>query len=680
MTVFPALKYAIKKIILKRKAWFILVFYLLMGVVITACQTTGQPSPTPLPPIIETVVVTQEIPGETVLVLITPTPQPVEPTPAPAIPDTLVICMAQEPLSLYPYRGSADLPANTILEAIYDGPMDMLSFNYQPVILEKIPLLADGDAVLQEVEVRPGDQLIDASGELATLETGVSVYPLGCEAEDCILTYVNGDALKMDQMVVTFKLLPGLQWADGFPLTIHDSVYAFALAADPATPIDKFVINRTASYEALDDLTVQWIGIPGFKDPAYATHFWSPLPEHLWGEFSAAELLAKDESARAPLGWGPYTIEEWLPGDKITLRKNEFYFRAHEGLPSFERLVFRFVGEEPNSNIARVLSEECHILDPSIRLGDQTTLLLELHEKGLLKAHFQTTSVWEHLDFGITPAAYEDGWNPFTDRPNLFGDMRTRQAIAMCMDRQRVVDSLFGGNSFVLDTYLPPYHPLFNNDVPHYSFDVNAAALLLDEAGWEDTDEDGVREYTGTDLLIPPQTPLTFTYLVIDSTPQRQQIAEILAASMAECGIQVTLEPISLAEFNTRTAESRVFGRQFDLVGWATRLDHTCRAYLSEEIPGPENNWSGLNISGYQNAEFETACQLALAYLPGQSTINEYQLQAQSIFADELPVIPLFLYIKIAVTSPNICNFVLEPAGQDLWNIENLTYGICENE
>lgn len=658
-----------------RNIWILLCFLVLSGVTFTGCQTT-LPSP-----IVQTKIVTQEIPGETVIQIVTPTPQKTPTTtPEPETPlPTLVVCLGQEPVSLYPYSGNSDLyTARAVQEAIYDGPIDRQLFDYQPVILEKIPSLAEGDAVFQEIEVLAGEPIVDANGNITPLVIGVPYYPVGCASETCVVEYEGEASVVMDQMVVTFKLLPGLQWADGFPLIVQDSVYAFTIAADPATPSDKFVIERTASYEALDDITVQWTGLPGFKDPTYFTNFWPPLPQHLWEKFSAEELLEAPESNQTPLGWGPYVIQEWLPGDKIILQKNANYFRAQEGLPQFETMVFRFVGEEPNANLARVLSKECDILDPTIRLSDQSPLLLELHAKNLLKAAFQTTTIWEHVDFGITPASYENGWSATEDRPNLFGDVRTRQAIAMCMDRQKAVETVFFGKSVVLDTYLPPDHPLFNNNVPRYNFDVSAASLLLEEAGWVDANLDGIREYTGDDRQIPPGTLLAFTYLIVESNQQRKQVAQILAESMAECGIQVTLETIPLAEFNSHTSESLVFGRQFDLVAWSTDIAHTCHPFLSEAIPGPENNWSGLNIAGYNNSDFDIVCNLTNTQLPGQSTADENQFQAQALFAEDLPVVPLFLYLKVAIMGPEICNFIPDAIDNDFWNIEEFSYGDCE--
>jgi peptide/nickel transport system substrate-binding protein len=83
-------------------------------------------------------------------------------------------------------------------------------------------------------------------------------------------------------MSVQFRFKP-MTWADGTPVTAADSVYSFQLDADPITPGSKFKIERTESYTAVDDLTVRWVGIPGYLDPDYFTNVWQPLPRHQFG-------------------------------------------------------------------------------------------------------------------------------------------------------------------------------------------------------------------------------------------------------------------------------------------------------------------------------------------------------------------------------------------------------------
>jgi len=289
-----------------------LVMSLLMvaSIVLAACQA---PAATPeTVTVVETVVVTQIVDGEPVEVIVTATPEPTaEPTEAPA--RTLVVCIGQEPDTLYSYGGNM-LAASQVYEAIYDGPIDNRTFDYQAVIIEKMPSLADGDAVIQSIEVNPGDPMVDDAANPATLAAGVKYRPSGCNASDCAVEYTDGaGAVMMDQLVVTFKMLPGLLWSDGTPMTAQDSVYAYNLALDPETPIAKYTQERTTSYEAIDDVTNVWTGMPGYMDSTYFVNFWAPRPEHVWGQYTAAELLEAEESSRAPMGWGPYDqrMDHW---------------------------------------------------------------------------------------------------------------------------------------------------------------------------------------------------------------------------------------------------------------------------------------------------------------------------------------------------------------------------------
>ena len=100
---------------------------------------------------------------ETPVVTETQTAPAPQPTPTVA-PRSLTICLGEEPNTLYPY-GNLNSAARSVLSAIYDGPMDAVNYTYEPIILEKVPNLEDGDAALSEVTVKAGDQVVDSSGK-----------------------------------------------------------------------------------------------------------------------------------------------------------------------------------------------------------------------------------------------------------------------------------------------------------------------------------------------------------------------------------------------------------------------------------------------------------------------------------------------------------------------------------
>ena len=103
--------------------------------------------------------------------------------------------------------------------------------------------------------------------------------------------------------------------------------------------------------------------------------FIEPMPEHVWGDLTALELLDAEECTRKPLGWGPYVINEWVTGDHISMLKNERYWRADEGLPRFDKLIYRFLGSSSGAAIAALLTGECDILDRTHGLQEQSELL-----------------------------------------------------------------------------------------------------------------------------------------------------------------------------------------------------------------------------------------------------------------------------------------------------------------
>jgi peptide/nickel transport system substrate-binding protein len=660
------------------------------SLVLAAC---AQPTPeTITETVVETVVVTEvvEREGETVVETVIVTVEPEEPVEEPVEegPRTLVICQGQEPDTLYLWGGSM-LAASNVQHAIYDGPLDNQAFDYQPIILEKLPSIADGDAVINALDVAAGDTVIDNDGNIVELAEGMMVRPAGCRSGDCAVEY-DGSALQMDQMQVTFKLIPGITWSDGTPLTAYDSVYSYQLYMDPDTPTpSRYTGERTASYEALDDLTTVWTGLPGFLDSTYFVQFdnFSPLPEHVLGQYTAAEVVEAEEASRTPLGWGPYIIEEWVQGDNITLTKNPNYWRADEGLPVFDTVVYRMVGENSNANVAAILAGECDIVDQTSHLDDQSELLLELQGAGQLNATFVTGTVWEHADFGIRRAETNDGsfsgHDTDGDGMGPFGDPRLRQAVTMCMDRQAVVDTVMFGQSVVLHTYLPPQHPLFNADVTQWPFDIEAGSALLEEIGWVDDDGDPLTPRVAQGVTgVPDGTLLSFSYGTTTAT-QRQQATQVMAESAAQCGIQMNLEYYPSAEWFADGPEGPLFGRRFDLgqFAWLTGVQPPCDLYLTTQIPSEETGWAGQNDPGYSNPDFDVVCNAALQALPGEPAYDENHLAAQAIFADDVPVAPLYLRLKLAATRPDMCNFVMDPTeNSEFFNIEEYDYGACAGE
>ncbi len=608
---------------------------------------------------------------------VTATPSPAAGTATPSAPSTLTVCLGEEPNTLYPFSGPNEA-ALSVLNAIDDGPFDTIGYSYQPVILQEMPSLENGDAQIAPVSVSSGAKIVDAAGNLTALAAGVKVRPSGCRDDSCVITYDGVSPLQMDQMVVTFRMRTDLTWSDGTPLTSEDSVYAFQLAADKNTPGSKFLIDRTQSYEAAGSSVTQWWGIPGFLDQSFMTNFWAPAPKHVWGQFKAANLPTIDVAARMPVSWGPYAIREWVKGDHVTLEKNPYYFRASEGYPKFDQIVFRFISD-PNAAISELTAGRCDILDPSIHLDAQVALLQQMQQSGEIHAYFVPSDAIEWLGLGITPAAFDNGYSSANAaRQDFFGDPRTRQAIALCLDRQKVVNTVLFGQTTVPASFVPADHPLYDAAVPAYKFDPAAGEQLLDQIGWRDLDGNPATPRLAAGVKnVKDGTPLKLNYY---STPaaQRRQVADILSQSLEQCGIGVNVQYYSQNDLYAPGPVGLLFGRRFDLIEYAMATDNLnppCDWFTSVEIPNDANHWVGTNVTGYKNPDFDAACHAAQLALPGEQAFTDAYHQAQAIFASTLPSIPLYYRIKVAAARTDICHFDLDPSANPMWNIEAFDKG-----
>lgn len=597
--------------------------------------TEGAPAVTPIE-------VTRLV-EQAVEVTVVPTP-----TATPEPPKELIVCMTHEPESLYlygqPLFGAAEIATQAIQHAVYESLYTTLSYSYQAQGLVKLPSLADGDAETQRVAAVAGDRVVSAAGHVTRLVKGLRV--LNADGQE--VAFDGSTPVVMTQLVVRFQLQP-MVWSDGTPVTAADSVYSFSLAADTDTPGDKQAIERTAAYIALDDLTIEWRGLPGWRAPTYFTNVWPPLPRHQLRGRTAIELLTAAETTHQPLSNGPFVINEWVAGDHIRLARNPYYYRAAAGLPHIDRLIFRFL---PNAEqvVAQLLAGACHVATQDSLSLAQAPLLLEGQENGLIKPSFASGPIFEHLDFSVNPAE-----EYAASRPDWFEDGRVRQAFALCLNRQAIVDTVTYGLARVLNAYVPADHPLYPADLTTWPYDPARANELLDAAGYRDNNGDGSRADPIT------HAPFQVWLGVNQDSPLRQQVAEMVRQDLRACGVEVTVRALPADEwFDPR---GPLFGRRFDLAifPWLIGLTPDCGLYVTSAVPSRANGWQGNNETGWSNPDFDAACQVALAAPVGSADYVAHHQAALRLFADNLPVIPLFLHVKVAATVTAVRHFHLDP-------------------
>ncbi|HEX9872903.1 MAG TPA: peptide-binding protein [Deferrimonas sp.] len=415
--------------------------------------------------------------------------------------------------------------------------------------------------------------------------------------------------ISADNLTITFHLRPGVTWHDGTPFTAEDVLFTYRLYIDPKTPTAYAEQYRqVATAEVLDPTTFR----VSYRQPlAKALISWgelSVLPRHLL----EGEDVTKSPLARHPVGTGPFRFVEWKPGEKIVLEANSDYF---EGRPYLDRVVYRII-------------------------PDESTMFLELQAGGLdtmglnpIQYQTQTDSPAfkrQFVKYRYPAFAYTYlGYN--LNRP-LFQDKRVRQALSYAINKKEIIEGvLLGLGQESTGPYKPGTWP-YNAAVKLYPYDPERARTLLAEAGWTDSDGDGILDKDGK--------PFAFTIVTNQGNDQRVKSGEIIQRRFREIGVDVKLRVIEWASFLNEFINPGNFDAT--ILGWTVPIDPDGYNVWHSSKTGPRE----LNFVGFKNAEVDELLEKGRRTLETAER-KKYYDRFQEILAEEQPY--TFLYVPDAL-------------------------------
>lgn len=544
-------------------------------------------------------------------------------TDAPIIADSgLRIGLLSDPGDLLPYHDDpADERATApISELIFPSPMLPVSYSYTGTgVLERLPTIENGDIVINSVDV-----YLDAAGVITTTATQV-------------ITQVQ-------QISVTYRWSRELVWSDGVPLTAGDSLFAFELAR--RANLGQEASSRLAllqSYELVDDYTTRAVLKPDFTDPAFLTSYWTPLPRHLLEAQDPAEL-ATGAFALRPVGYGPYVLERRDQGS-LRLRRNPHY-RGAPGDFDTVSFIFRNNPELLRSSVAGGSLDLAVIDQPGAELLAAASADAQA---GAAVAQAVPSPIWEHLDFNLDVPALQE--------------IRVRRAIAHAIDREAMVRELFGEYGRVLDSWIVPgqWAAAPADQLTRYPFNPDEARRLLDEVGVVDTNGDGLREAGGQ--------PFTLSLVTTQGSPLRLAAARRIAADLQAIGVGVSLQEVPTTALYS--GEGPLFRRTFQtaLFAWIAASDpRGWERWSCAGVPNASNGWTGNNFPGWCFFEADRAIRTATTSLDRAEREAAY-LRQQQLFTQELPVLPLFQRVDLALVSPTISGVAADPTAPISWNL-----------
>lgn len=532
-----------------------------------------------------------------------------------------------------------------VLEAIQPRCINTLNYEEQAVCFTTVPSFANGDVVTTSVRV-------DAS------------YPTVIELDyDLVEPSTLHTPLDLPQMSITYRLIDGMMWEDGTPVTAADFVFAYELYRNPELQrkggyiANLDVVLRTVRMEALDDHTFVWTGVPGYTDLISFLNYVGPEPKHILGQMDPT-VIGDTAYANHPLAYGPYKVLENTPGTGTTLIANPTYWRANESLPKVDQIIFESIATE-DQMLQQLESGEIDVLDGSDRFG-RTDLLLNhasvldrLAAEGKAKTLYVPSKIWEHMTFDIERGEWSTAF---------FHNVKVRQAVAYAINRQEINYEIMAGKAQVMNSFLPTNHwayPANGAGLTEYEYDRAKAVALLEEAGWM-LSADGIRERKGNKFQI-------LMYSTINN-PTHQAVVEIIQRNLREVGIDVVLNLVPAASFYKRVLP----GRGFNLVVYAHQSgsDPLLTVYRCKDIPMFINDYTGRNYSAWCNPNYDQLVSAAQKETD-RAKQTELLIEAQKIVSAELPMLPLYQHVIVGAHSPKVTGLRLDPTSRSyFWNME----------
>ena len=414
-----------------------------------------------------------------------------------------------------------------------------------------------------------------------------------------------------DRLELTVRLRPDAVWSDGEPVTAEDVRFTWLAQTDADVAWGlAFSKESIAGVEVVDAGTVRFRFHAALPTALADVSTGRILPEHAWAPRPLADW-------RSDPGWffehlvasGPFLLENRTPGQELVLGRNPDYFRT--GRPRLERVVLRTASDG----------------------GALTNLLLagELDAaSGLGAADAQRIADRPGLRLFAYPNRQFTfvSWN---GRRPLFRDAATRRALALAIDRQAIVDTIWHGYATVGHSPIISSVWAHDAELEPWPHDPAAARAALAGAGWTDRDGDGILERAGE--------PFRFELATFAGAPARWDAMQMIQADLRAVGIDAQprrFEPLDLIQ--------RMRNKDFDAAASAFAIDTGLDlryAFHSESIPG------GDNYAAYANPEVDRLLDGFATRLDPMAGLEDLH-RLQRLLHDDQPMLVLWEPLTLA--------------------------------
>jgi peptide/nickel transport system substrate-binding protein len=419
-----------------------------------------------------------------------------------------------------------------------------------------------------------------------------------------------------DGLTYTFHLAQNVTWHDGEAFNADDVIFSFDAQANPDTGSNYTASwnDAVASYEKVDDFTVRLTATQAFAPVVFMGNTVGSTPivaEHIWGGTPFAEWDADGGSnGQDPsriVGTGPFTFVEWIQGETTRLARNENYWQAN-AVPNIDEFIFQVWPDEATA-VEALLAGDIDGLENVPPVDTQTVMDNETTE----------VEVFDTYNFTFY------GYNMDPEKTPLFTDVKVRKALFYALDRDSILENIQLGYGTVAQGTQPTLSVAFAPDelTTRYDYNPELAMQLLDEAGWVDSDGDGVREKDGVKL--------EFEVMYTGGIRIYDQLAPYMQEAWAAVGAAMTPNPVDFGSVLI-PAITETFDYQIAMLGFNWDL-------AGDQAPmfGTEYYMAGYNFMKYSNPEVDRLLSESNVELDPVRR-RELLVQTQDLVNEDLPV------------------------------------------
>ena len=494
---------------------------------------------------------------------------------------------------------------------------------------------------------------------LATYETNGDLVPVLAEL---IPTPENG-GLSKDGKTVTWRLKPDVRWSDGQPFTAEDVVFTYQFVNDPqvAAVTEKYY-EAIENVEAVDPLTVKIT----FKspNPSWALPFTGQngmiLPKHIFSQVEGGDVRRAPANL-APIGTGPYRFITVADG-RWTFGANE---QHREGLPYF-KIVELEGGLTPYVAARRVLRDGDADFAHNIQLNRRDRIDLATGGAGKVSATFGAYVERVMLNLSDPDKVTKDGERSSVKNPHPFlSDVKVRKAIDHAIDRDTIALEVYG-NAGQRTNQLLPFPNKYTNPNLYYVHSPERANKLLDEAGWVDSNNNGIRDKDGVEMSVVFQTPIN---------PVRQRTQTLIKEDLAKVGIDVNIRRVIPADFfSADPAQTRSLNHFYaDMQEYNAGSDTPDPAiymswWLCDEIASAKNQWQKPNNARYCNKDYDKLWKQASQELDPEKRASIFA-RMNTLLIQNVAVIPLVRRAVVNAVSDRLEGVDATPWDASTWDI-----------